>query len=116
MASLGRYTSGDWDVSATLFGTVGPGFLITLKDGEVQPLGRARSRAQALDRLVALLERDGSLSRLAVLHGGARADAERLRERVAPHYPGLDISFAETGPVLGTHTGPGVIGFTYLLA
>ena len=50
--------------------------LITLKDGEVQPLGRARSRAQALDRLVALLERDGSLSRLAVLHfregGGGR--------------------------------------------
>jgi fatty acid kinase fatty acid binding subunit len=90
--------------------------LITLKDGEVQPLGRARSRAQALDRLVALLERDGPLSRLAVLHGGARADAESLRQRVAPHYPGLDISFAETGPVLGTHTGPGVIGFTYLLA
>ena len=89
--------------------------LITLKDGEVQPLGRARSRAQALDRLVALLERDGPLAHLAILHGDARADAERLRERVAPHYPGLEISFAETGPVLGTHTGPGVIGFTYLL-
>ncbi|HYM50117.1 MAG TPA: DegV family protein [Candidatus Limnocylindrales bacterium] len=89
--------------------------LITLKDGEVQPLGRARSRAQALDRLVQLLERDGAITHLAILHGGARADAERLRERVAPHYPGLDISFAETGPVLGTHTGPGVIGFTYLV-
>jgi DegV family protein with EDD domain len=89
--------------------------IIELKDGEVQPLGRARSRAQALDRLVALVERDGPLSRLAILHGGARADAERLRDRVKPHHPELEISFAETGPVLGTHTGPGVIGFTYLV-
>jgi DegV family protein with EDD domain len=89
--------------------------LITLKEGEVQPLGRARSRAQALDRLVQLLERDGPLTHLAILHGAARADAERLRDRVAPSYPGLEISFAEIGPVLGTHTGPGAIGFTYLV-
>lgn len=90
--------------------------LITLKDGEVQPLGRARSWPNAIDRLVQVLERDGPLRHLAILHGGARAEAERLRDRVAPHYPGLEISFAETGPVIGTHTGPGVIGFTYLLA
>jgi DegV family protein with EDD domain len=89
--------------------------LITLKDGEVQPLGRARSRAQARDRLVDLLERDGPVAHLAVLHGAALADAERLRDRVAPQYPGLDIPLVETGPVIGTHTGPGVIGFTYLL-
>lgn len=89
--------------------------LITLKDGEVQPLGRARSWPNAIDRLVQVLERDGPLMHLAILHGGARAEAERLRDRVAPHYPGLEISFAETGPVIGTHTGPGVIGFTYLV-
>jgi DegV family protein with EDD domain len=90
--------------------------LITLQDGEVAPLGRARGRPQAIDRLVELLQRDGKLSNLAVLHGGALADAERLRERVAASYPGLDIPLAETGAVIGTYTGPGVIGFTYLIA
>jgi DegV family protein with EDD domain len=90
--------------------------MVTLKDGAVEPLGRARSRTQLVDRLVQLLTREGKLSRLAVLHGAALQDAERLRERVRPSYPDLEITLTEVGPVLGTHTGPGVIGFTYLLA
>ena len=90
--------------------------LITLQDGEVAPLGRARGRVQAIDKLVEQLGRAGKLMRLAVLHGGALADAERLRQRVAPTYPDLDIPLAETGAVIGTYTGPGVIGFTYLVA
>ncbi|HEY8677897.1 MAG TPA: DegV family protein [Candidatus Dormibacteraeota bacterium] len=90
--------------------------LITLRDGEVVPLGRARGRPQMLDRLVELLKRDGRVTRLAVLHGAAPADAEHLRMRIAPDYPGVDIIVSEIGPVLGTHTGPGVIGITYLTA
>jgi DegV family protein with EDD domain len=90
--------------------------ILQLKDGEVVPLGRARGRPQALSRLVELLERDGQLSQLAIMHGAAPADAEKLRERVASNYPGLDILLTEIGAVLGTHTGPGVIGFTYLVA
>jgi DegV family protein with EDD domain len=90
--------------------------ILQLKDGEVVPLGRARGRPQALNRLVELLERDGKVSQLAIMHGAARADAEQLRERVASTYPGVDIELTEIGAVLGTHTGPGVIGFTYLVA
>jgi DegV family protein with EDD domain len=90
--------------------------ILQLKDGEVVPLGRARGRPQALSRLVELLGRDGHVSQLAIMHGAAPADAEQLRERVASSYPGLDILLTEIGAVLGTHTGPGVIGFTYLVA
>src|SRR6202011_958986 len=90
--------------------------ILQLKDGEVVPIGRARGRPQALSRLVELLERDGKVSQLAIMHGAAPADAEQLRERVAASYPGLDILLTEIGAVLGTHTGPGVIGVTYLLA
>ena len=90
--------------------------ILQLKDGEVVPLGRARGRPQALSRLVEFLERDGKVSQLAIMHGRAQADAEQLRERVASKYPGVDIQLTEIGAVLGTHTGPGVIGFTYLVA
>ena len=90
--------------------------ILQLNDGEVVPIGRARGRPQALSRLVELLERDGKVSQLAIMHGAAPADAEQLRERVAASYPGLDILLTEIGAVLGTHTGPGVIGFTYLVA
>ena len=90
--------------------------LITLQEGEVAPLGRARGHVQAINKLVELLGRDGKLMHLAVLHGGARRDAEQLRDRVAGKYPGLEIPLAETGAVIGTYTGPGVIGFVYLTA
>ena len=90
--------------------------ILQLKDGEVVPVGRARGRPQSLSRLVELLQRDGKVSQLAIMHGAARTDAEQLRERVASSYPGVDIQLTEIGAVLGTHTGPGVIGFTYLVA
>ncbi len=90
--------------------------ILQLKEGEVIPLGRARGRPQALSKLVELLGRDGQVSQLAIMHGAAPADAEQLRERVASSYPGVDILLTEIGAVLGTHTGPGVIGFTYLVA
>jgi DegV family protein with EDD domain len=88
--------------------------IVTVRDGEVHPAGRARSRTQALDRLSEMLEREGPLQRLAVLHGAAPADAEKLRSRVQPRYPELEIPFTEIGPVIGTHAGPGVLGFTFL--
>jgi len=90
--------------------------ILQLKDGEVVPIGRARGRPQSLSRLVELLQRDGKVSQLAIMHGAAQTDAEQLRERVASSYPGVDIQLTEIGAVLGTHTGPGVIGFTYLVA
>lgn len=90
--------------------------ILQLHDGEVVPVGRARGRPQALSKLVELLERDGQVSQLAIMHGAAQADAEQLRDRIAPNYPALDILLTETGAVLSTHTGPGVIGFTYLVA
>lgn len=90
--------------------------LITLREGEVVPLGRARGRPQMLDRLVEMLRRDGQITRLAVLHGAAASEAEHLRARLAGDYPELDVIVSEIGPVLATHTGPGVIGITYLTA
>ena len=90
--------------------------ILQLKDGEVVPVGRARGRPQSLSRLVELLQRDGKVSQLAIMHGAAQTDAEQLRERVGSSYPGVDIQLTEIGAVLGTHTGPGVIGFTYLVA
>ncbi|MDQ6709424.1 MAG: DegV family protein [Candidatus Dormibacteraeota bacterium] len=90
--------------------------LITLRDGEVVPLGRARGRPQMLDKLVEMLKRDGKVTSLAVLHGAAEAEAKHLGDRIAPDYPDLEIVVTEIGPVLATHTGPGVIGITYLTA
>src|SRR5256712_10481487 len=51
--------------------------LITLQDGEVAPLGRARGRVQAIDRLRDPLRRGRRPSNLVGLHGGRAARLER---------------------------------------
>jgi DegV family protein with EDD domain len=88
--------------------------LITLQDGEVAPLGRARSRRHAIDRMIETLRRTGPPRRLAVLHGAALHDGEVLQARVAALFPLLQVPIAQIGPVIGTHTGPGVLGLTYI--
>jgi DegV family protein with EDD domain len=77
-------------------------------EGEMQPVERVRTASRAFERLVAHLEQrhaDGC-DGFAIQHVQALPDAERLAER-----PQL---ISEIGPVIGTHTGPGILGVTGL--
>jgi fatty acid-binding protein DegV len=66
-----------------------------------------------MDRLVALAMRDagGSPCRIAVMHAGApeqgAALCDRLRRELAP----AELFTTEFTPVIGAHTGPGLVGF-----
>ena len=81
-------------------------------EGEMQPVERVRTAGRAFERLVAHLEQrhaDGC-DRFAVQHIQARADAERLAERGREIYGRDPEMLSEIGPVIGTHTGPGILG------
>jgi DegV family protein with EDD domain len=81
-------------------------------EGEMQPVERVRTAGRAFERLVAHLEQrhaDGC-DRFAVQHIQARADAERLAERGREIYGRDPDMLSEIGPVIGTHTGPGILG------
>jgi DegV family protein with EDD domain len=106
--------------------------LLEVAEGQVVPLGRLRTRARAVDRLVEMVEALGPLERLAVLHTHSPDDARRLAERLARHlslaYPpgqATEISQEDTGlapravhpplvveatTVIGTHAGPNALG------
>ncbi|TQM96290.1 DegV family protein with EDD domain [Ornithinimicrobium humiphilum] len=90
--------------------------LLTLRDGEVHPEERVRTRAKALARLVdraaAAVEEaraEGLEVRMAVHElGAAEAAADlagTLQERT-----GLEPLVTELDPVVGVHTGPGTLG------
>lgn len=90
--------------------------LLTLRDGEVHPAAKVRTRAKALARLVDLAveavetaRSEGRPVELAVhqlaAEGGAAALAEELRGRT-----GLTPEIAVLDPVVGVHTGPGTLG------
>ncbi len=90
--------------------------LISVRDGEVHPVERPRSRASAMRRLVDVTLAQGEPARLGVLHGAMPEVLDELAGLFAERVPGLPIERAEIGIVLGTHAGPGVMGACMLLA
>jgi DegV family protein with EDD domain len=81
-------------------------------EGEMQPVERVRTAGRAFERLVAHLEqrKENGCNAFAVQHIQAEAEAERLVERGREIYGRDPELVSEIGPVIGTHTGPGLLG------
>jgi DegV family protein with EDD domain len=81
-------------------------------EGEMQPVERVRTAGRAFERLIAHLEQrhENGCDAFAVQHIQATAEAERVAERGREIYGRDPELFSEIGPVIGTHTGPGVLG------
>jgi len=83
--------------------------IITIKDGVVEPAGRTRSRALAIDYLYNFAAGYSHIEELAVEDAACPDDAELLVERLASIFPKERIYRSRTTPVIGTHTGPGLL-------
>lgn len=90
--------------------------IIAVRQGEVLPVERVRTRAAATRRLVELAATAGSAERVAVMHGDAAADLGALADLLAARFPGQTIQRGEIGSVVGTYAGPGLLGVGLLLA
>jgi DegV family protein with EDD domain len=88
--------------------------LLKLDHGEIKSLDRTRTRAKAIPGMIARLKEEGPLESLAVVHGSAPEDAEKLREQLRQEMPGMEIEISQIGAVLGTHTGPRALGLVYV--
>ncbi len=84
--------------------------ILEIRGGEIYPAERVRTRKRALDRLVEWAEAEGEVTDVAVVHGAAPDDAEKLRSRLAERFPKAALWTGRVGPVLGAHVGPTVIG------
>jgi DegV family protein with EDD domain len=83
--------------------------VIGMKDGEVVPVARERSRAKAIDNLYNFAAGFARVDELAVEHAVATADAASLMTRLSQKFPGQTIHESHTSPVIGTHTGPSLV-------
>jgi len=86
--------------------------MLQIREGEVLPIGRARTRRRALGRLVELLEEEMPIEELAVIHSDFPEAAAELAGMVAHLHPPDRLLTAEIGPVLGAHLGPGAVGLS----
>jgi DegV family protein with EDD domain len=83
--------------------------VITLRDGVVEPAGRTRSRAKAIDFLYEFAAGYSHIEELAVEAAACPDDADLLVERLGVIFPKERIYRTRTTPVIGTHTGPGAL-------
>ena len=83
--------------------------IICMKNGEVHPLARERSRVRAIDYLYDFVATFGNVEGLAVEYATDSDEADKLVQRLRSKYPQVSIYLTRTSPVIGTHTGPGLI-------
>ena len=89
--------------------------ILTIEEGEIVPVTRVRGRRKALEEFgrrfsEATSDRPGL--RVGIAHAEAEGTVEELREVIAAARPQAEIEIVTTlGAVVGTHAGPGTVGF-----
>ncbi len=83
--------------------------IITMKDGLVEPAGRTRSRTRAVEHLYQFVAGFRNIEELAVEEAACSEDADSLVDRLGNLFPRERIYRTRTTPVIGTHTGPGLL-------
>jgi fatty acid kinase fatty acid binding subunit len=92
--------------------------ILELRDGVVEPIGRVRGRQKALEEFSRLFvdateDRDGL--RVAIAHANAPEWIDVISDFVSKARPKATIDLVEPlGAVVGTHAGPGAVGFFWL--
>ena len=83
--------------------------LLTMRDGEILPLGMARTRARGVERLIDFVKSALHVQELAIIHSTTPDEASSLKERIAAFLAEDRIHIARLGPALGVHGGPGTL-------
>ncbi|GAB4157234.1 MAG: DegV family protein [Candidatus Promineifilaceae bacterium] len=83
----------------------------------VLDIERIRTYRRAWQRLLDMLAQAAPLSHLAIVHTHAQAEAEALRAAVKNYHPADAIPpLVEVTPAIGSHIGPGAVGFACIRA
>jgi DegV family protein with EDD domain len=91
---------------------VKPVVAINHQTGKVEPVGLARSHKAMVRMLYSKFFKEVGHGRglhIAVLHGNALEEAQKLAERIQNEFNPVEMIINITGPVLGINTGPGAL-------
>jgi DegV family protein with EDD domain len=84
--------------------------ILSVREGEVFPVERVRTRVQGVERIIQSAVRHQNVRMAAVAHSTTPDEAELIRGRLAMAFPHAEVFTIRFGPVIGTHGGPGTIG------
>jgi DegV family protein with EDD domain len=83
--------------------------MLTIKDGELVPAGRVRSRTRGINRLVDFVKNAVDIQDMAIVYNTTLDEAQALVGQMGSILPKERIRLARLGPALGVHAGPGVL-------
>ena len=87
------------------------------KDGIYYTVAKVRGRKQSINKLIEIVEeelKDKSNYYLAVCHGYAQDEADKIKERIQSYVDRATIYMeGQISPALGVHTGPGLVGIGF---
>lgn len=94
--------------------------ILFLKDGRIDVLEKVRTQAAARARMISILkeireETPGAKMKIAIHEAEAFEEAKEVLQRLNEELKPEEIFISPLGPVLGTHTGPGLLGFACFL-
>lgn len=92
--------------------------ILTLQDGSARLQAVARTKPRALERLLDTMSLEvppnASLQAM-VFHADALEDAQWLQKQVAARFRCAHLMVSEFTPVMGVHTGPGLVGLAFYM-
>ncbi|MCH8973891.1 MAG: DegV family protein [Chloroflexi bacterium] len=84
--------------------------VLKLVDGEIHPHEKVRTRAKALARMKKIAAEGGPYEDIALIHEASPEDVQAFEAVLGP-LSKAPLLTGRIGPVIGTYTGPNVIGF-----
>ena len=89
--------------------------MVIVRDGEIYPLGKARTFPKALAMMKRTARDFAPIESLAVMHSTTPEVAAEVADDLSDLLPeGAEPYVTRFGPALGVHTGPGAIGIALL--
>jgi DegV family protein with EDD domain len=88
--------------------------ILGIKNGEAFPYTRVRSRAKAVEALQQFATGFRNVKALAIEYGTNKDEAKVFADKIASLFPNIPMYISNVSPVIGTHTGPGVLSVTIL--
>jgi DegV family protein with EDD domain len=83
--------------------------LLTLRDGELHPIGNVRTRVKGIERLSDFAKNTLGIQELAVVHTTTPDEASKLKDHLSSLVDTSRLHLAGLTPALGVHTGPGLL-------
>ena len=84
--------------------------ILYIRDGEVHPGERVRTKAQAQERIFQIVTSYPRVADASVAYSTNAVEANEMARRLQEALPGVSCGVTRLGPVIGVHAGPGVLG------